>query len=76
MNEIVSEKEKNKILELCISDPERACAIVQEFIDYLQIVPVSIYASAKGKSKRTILYQAKRITGFTILDRRFLSLNH
>jgi hypothetical protein len=71
---MLSQKEKNKIIELCINNPQKSCAIVQTFIDSLQLMPCSTFAELKGKSKRTILYQSDKLTGISIDNRKFLTL--
>jgi hypothetical protein len=75
MKQLLTQKEIDKIQNLCLSNPIKSCAIVQTFIDNLQLVSCADFAELKGKSKRTILYQAKKKTGVEIYGRKYLTFN-
>ena len=72
MNQKLTPQEINKIQNLCFENPAKACAIAQIIIDTCQVASCSTVASIKRKSKRTIQYQAKRITGIKIENRKFI----
>jgi len=77
MNQKLTPQEIKKIQNLCFENPHRACAVVQTFIDTLQIMSCSSFAKLQSpkKSKRTILYQSKNLNGITIENRKFIPLN-
>ena len=75
MNEKLTQAEITKIQNICFENPAKACAIAQVIINTCQIVSCATYARLKEKKKRTVLYQSQEITGISIEDRRFLSLN-
>lgn len=74
MPEQLTTLEIEKIQNVCFSNPSRACAIAQLIIDTCQIVSCSVYSDLKGKSKRTINYQARKLVGIKIEERKFISL--
>ena len=75
MKEQLTEREKKKIFDLCFNDQSKACAIAQYFLDCLQPVGCSTYADVhKNKSKRTVLYQKKKMNGVDLDRRRFICL--
>jgi len=65
--------EIDKIRNMCFDNPSKSCAIVQEIVNSLQVVSCAEYADLKDKKKRTILYRAKKMIGFDLCGRRFLS---
>jgi hypothetical protein len=75
MNQQLTQKEIDKIQKLCLSNPVKSCAVVQTFIDNLQLVSCADFSELKGKSKRTILYQAKNKTGIELYGRKYLTFN-
>lgn len=72
MNQKLTKAEREKILNLVFDNPDKSCAIVQTFIDSLQVVSISTYAKLKGKSKRSVLYNSKKLKGVEIEGRKFL----
>jgi len=72
---MITAKEENKIIELVLSNPDKACAIVQCLLDNLQIVSVSMYAEMKKIPKRTILYKIEKLKKISIANRNYLILN-
>jgi len=72
---MITAKEENKIIELVLSNPDKACAIVQCLLDNLQIVPVSLYAEIHKKKKRTVLHNINKLKKISIINRNFLTLN-
>lgn len=75
MNKELTEIEKQKIRNLCVSNPAKACAYAQEIIDTCGIMSCNTFGKLKGKAPRTVQYQAQRLTGLTIEKRKFVSLN-
>ena len=71
MNQELTQSEKEKIMKLVLNNHEKSCAIVQQFIDNLQLISASDFAKLKGKSKRTILYQSKKLDGIQIDNRKY-----
>lgn len=69
----LTQKQKNKIIKFIINNPKKSCAIVQEFMDGLQLVSASKYAKLKNKSKRTILYQSKNLLGVELERRKYIT---
>lgn len=69
----LTQKEKDKITKFIINHPQKSCAIVQEFIEGLQLVSASKYAKLKNKSKRTILYQSKKLLGIELEGRKYIT---
>lgn len=74
MKQALTNKEIEKIQNVCFSNPERACAIAQIIIDTCQVVKCSTYAEVKGKSKRTVLYQKEKLAGIKIENQKFISI--
>jgi hypothetical protein len=72
MNQTLTQAEKRKIQQLCFSNPSKSCAIVQEFIDALQLVGCNTFAELTGKSKRTINYQSEKLTGIKVEGRKYI----
>ena len=75
MEQQLTKKEKKKIFDLVLKNQAKSCAITQCFLDYMQVVSLSDYASIKGKSKRTIQYRSKKLKGISISKRRFVILS-
>ena len=75
MNQQLTEKEIEKIRNACFDNPVKMCAIAQVIIDTCQIVSSNTYADLKGKHRNTILKQKDKLTGITIANRKFISIN-
>lgn len=75
MNKQLTDIEKEKIRNLCFANPAKACAFAQEIIDTCQVMSCATYASVKGKAPRTVQYQAGKLTGINIEQRRYIALN-
>ena len=75
MEQQLTDKEIEKLQNLCFSNPAKACAVAQVIMDTLQIVSCSTYASIAGKAKRTINYQADKLIGVEIDERKYISIN-
>ena len=74
MKQHITEEEKIKILDLVFNNPQKSCAIVQCFIDSLQLVSPAEFAELKGKSKRTIQYRVDKMRKVSIANRNYLTL--
>lgn len=69
---MLTEKEIEKIRNLCFKNTAKSCAIVQEFIYGLQIVYCAEYADLKSKKKRTIQYRSKiKILGYQLQSLKY-----
>lgn len=75
MNQILTYDEIKKIQNMCFSNPTKSCAIAQIIIDTCQIISCKTFSEIKRKKKRATLYKADKLTGITIENRKFLSLN-
>jgi hypothetical protein len=75
MNHQLTEKEKEKILDMVLNNPDKSCAITQYFVDCLQLVTPPKYAEIKQKSKRTVYYNSSKLKGIEIADKKFIILN-
>lgn len=75
MKQQLTEAEIKKMQNICFSNPLKACAIAQLIADTCQIVSCTTYSKIAGKSKRTINYQADKLIGVTIENRRYISIN-
>jgi len=75
MKQQLTDKEIEKIKNMCFTDPSKSCAIAQLIIDYCQVVSCSTFSGLTGKSKRTINYQAKNLIGIKVEDRKYISVN-
>ena len=75
MNQELTQKEKEKITALVLRNPEKSCAIVQQFINDLQIISAADFAKMKGKSKRAVLYQSDKLTGIKINSRKYFNFS-
>lgn len=75
MNKELTEKEKENIRNICFTNPAKACAIAQEIINTCQVVSCATFASVNSKAPRTVQYQAKKLTGLDLPDRRYISIN-
>lgn len=74
MKQQLTETEISKIQNMCFENPRKSCAIAQLILDTCQIVSCSTYARLHKKSKRTVLYQSKHMTGVNVEDRKFIAL--
>jgi len=74
MNQILTQKEINKIQNMCFNNPAKCCAIIQLIADTVQLVGCSTFAKLNNKSKRTVIYQAEKLAGLKIENRKFISL--
>jgi len=70
---VLTQEEITRTRVLCFNNPLKACAYVQEMINSLQITSCSDYADLKGKKKRTVQYRAKKMIGFDLCGRRYLT---
>lgn len=75
MNKHLTNIEIEKLQNICFSNPKKACAVAQLIIDTCQVISCSTFANIRGKNKRTINYQACKLTGVEIEGRKFISLN-
>ena len=74
MNQQLTQKEIERIRDLCFSDPAKACAIAQVIVNICQVVSCNTFAAAKGKSPRGVHYQTTKLTGIVIENRKFISI--
>jgi len=74
MKQQLTDEEIRKIQKMCFENPIKACAIAQLILDTCQVVSCSTYAKLHKKSKRTVLYQSKYMTGVNVDDRKFIAL--
>ena len=72
---MLTDVEIKKIRKLCFNNPVKSCAIAQLIIDTCGIVSCKTLAEYKKKSIRTIQYQADKLNGVTIENRKFISIN-
>lgn len=75
MKQVLTPQEIEKIQNMCFENPQKACLVAQLIIDTCQIVSCPTYSGIKNIPKRTIQYRAKKMTGITIGNRNFVSLN-
>lgn len=75
MKELLTQTEIERTRQLCFTSPAKACAIAQLIADTCQVVSCATYAGLKGKSPRAVQYNATRLTGIEIENRRFISVN-
>lgn len=75
MEEQLTPHEIEKIMTLCFTVPAKACAVAQLIVDTCQVVSCSTYSEITGTAKRTINYQAAKLTGIEIDGRKFISIN-
>jgi len=73
MNKKLTSKEIERLQDLCFANPEKACVIAQTIINACQIVSCSTFSNLTGKSPRTINYQADKLNGVKIEDRKYIS---
>jgi hypothetical protein len=74
MKQQLTPTEIRKIQNICFQNPVRACTVAQVILDTCQVVSCSTYARLHKKSKRTVLYQSKHMTGVNVEDRKFIAL--
>jgi hypothetical protein len=75
MNQLLTDKEVDRIRKMCFNNPEKICAIAQEMINTCQIVSVNTFAELKGKHRNTILQQKDKFIGIEIEGRKYVSVS-
>ena len=69
---ILTKIEIQKTQQLCFANPAKACAVAQIITDTCGLVSCATFAQIKGKSPRTIQYQAEKLPGIKIEKRKFI----